>query len=259
MGILNLTPDSFSDGGSHSEPDIAIAHTRRMIDDGADIIDIGGESTRPGSQPVAADEQIRRVLPIVDAVRRMWDGPISIDSTSSAVAEAALASGASWVNDISALRDDSRMIEVVSKHRCPVVLMHMQGRPHSMQESPVYTDVVTEVKSFLAERALFAGRHGVLHENIILDPGIGFGKTLEHNLELLRRLPEIVAIGYRVLIGASRKSFIGRLTGTPVDGRLAGSIAVAIKATESGATIIRVHDVAATRQAIDVNRAVSER
>ena len=257
MGILNVTPDSFSDGGLSSDPERAIGHSRRMIDEGAHIIDVGGESTRPGSLPVTPGEQIRRTIPVIASIRRLWDGPISIDTTSAVVAEAALRAGANWVNDISALRNDSLMIEVVASRGCPIVLMHMQGTPRSMQEQPAYGDVVADVKEYLVERAAFAERRGVARENIILDPGIGFGKTVEHNLELLRRLSEIVGAGYRVLIGTSRKSFIGRLTGAPVDQRLAGSIAAAVKAVEAGAGIVRVHDVGPTKQALVVAAALS--
>lgn len=259
MGILNVTPDSFSDGGKHAAPADAIEHARRMIAEGVDVIDVGGESTRPGSQPVAPDEQIRRTIPVIAAIRSVWDGPISIDTTRAAVALAALDAGASWVNDITALRDDDEMIDVVARHACPVVLMHMQGRPGTMQERPVYTDVIKEIIEFLMQRAEFAAQHGVSRDNIILDPGIGFGKTVEHNLEILKRLPEIAATGYLVLVGVSRKSFIGHLTGAPVDQRLAGSIAAAIAVANSGASIIRVHDAGATRQALTVAQALSPR
>lgn len=257
MGILNVTPDSFSDGGRHAEPADAIAHARRMIDEGVDVIDVGGESTRPGSQPVEPEVQMRRTLPVITAIRDIWNGPISIDTTRAEVAEAALNAGASWVNDISALRDDVETIGVVVRHQCPVVLMHMQGHPGTMQDHPEYSNVVTETMEFLKERAEFAVRSGVARENIIFDPGIGFGKKLGHNLELLQRLPELVALGYYVLVGVSRKSFIGQLTGAAVNERLAGSLAAAIGAVNAGAALIRVHDVGATKQALAISRAIA--
>ena len=258
MGILNVTPDSFSDGGKHAECDAAIAHGRRMIDEGVDVIDVGGESTRPGSQPVPAGDQIRRTIPVITALRRMWHGPISIDTTRADVAEAALDAGASWVNDISAMRDDDRMFGIVARAGCPVVLMHMQGMPSTMQESPAYVDVVAETITFLTQRAQFAEQNGVARENIVIDPGIGFGKKLEHNLVLIRRLPEIVALGYYVLVGLSRKSFIGNLTGAAVNERLAGSLAAALRAVDAGAAILRVHEVGPTRQALTIAQAISE-
>lgn len=257
MGILNVTPDSFSDGGRFLDPDSAIEHARRMIAEGAHIIDIGGESTRPGAESVPADEQIRRVIPVVEAIRRMWKGPLSIDTTRAAVAEAALEAGASWINDISALRDDDRLGEVIARRGCRVILMHMQGAPRTMQENPHYDDVARGVRDFLSERAAFAQSLGISHENIIIDPGIGFGKTHEHNLTLLRRLPEIVELGYPVLVGVSRKSFIGQITGASTEDRLPGSLAAAIHCVAAGAKIVRVHDVAATRQAVVVYTALT--
>jgi dihydropteroate synthase len=257
MGILNVTPDSFSDGGKYADPDAALGHARRMIDEGVDIIDVGGESTRPGSQSVPAVEQIRRTVPVITAIRRVWNGPISIDTTRANVAEAALDAGASWVNDISAMRDDDGMTLVVARAGCPMVLMHMQGKPDTMQDSPAYMDVVTETITFLTQRARLAEQNGAARENIILDPGIGFGKKLEHNLELMQRLPEIVALGYKVLVGVSRKSFIGYLTGAAVNERLAGSLVAALRAVDAGASILRVHDVGPTKQALTVARAIS--
>jgi dihydropteroate synthase len=257
MGILNVTPDSFSDGGKHADPDAAIAHARRMIDEGVDIIDVGGESTRPGSQPVAPEEQIRRTLPVIAGIRNTWDGPISVDTTRATVADSALNAGANWVNDISAFRDDEDMIGVVVRHRCPVVLMHMQGRPDTMQDRPSYVDVVAETITFLTQRARLAEQNAVARENIILDPGIGFGKQIAHNLELMRRLPELAALGYKVLVGVSRKSFIGQLTGAAVNERLAGSLAAALRAADAGASILRVHDVGPTKQALTVARAIA--
>jgi dihydropteroate synthase len=257
MGILNVTPDSFSDGGQFHSLDNAVARARVMISEGADIIDVGGESTRPGSQPVSEDEQIHRVVPVIQSVRTFSEIPISIDTTRAAVARAALSAGADWVNDVSALRDDSEMVGLISETGCPVVLMHKLGEPRTMQVAPRYDDVVREVREFLAERAAFAQSHGIRRENIILDPGIGFGKTLEHNLVLLHHLSILVAAGYPILVGASRKSFIGQLTGLPVEDRLEGSLAAAVLAVQAGVHIVRVHDVAPTKRALAVASAIS--
>lgn len=252
MGILNVTPDSFSDGGQHFDPARAIAHSELMIAEGADIIDIGGESTRPGSLAVPELEQVGRIVPVINAIRAFWKGPISVDTTRANVARAALDAGANWINDITALRDDDRMIDLAASRSCPVILMHMQGTPRTMQTEPTYENVVEDVKSFLAARAQFAIRSGVLPQNIIIDPGIGFGKTVEHNIALLKGIEVLAELGYPILVGASRKSFIGHLTGAPVDERLAGSIAAAIRSVAAGAKIVRVHDVGATRQALAV-------
>lgn len=259
MGILNATPDSFSDGGRHVEPARAIAHAELMIAEGADIIDVGGESTRPGSLAVPESEQVNRIAPVIKGIRRFWSGPISVDTTRSDVARAAFESGANWINDISALRDDARMVELAASWSCPVILMHMQGTPRTMQAEPAYGDVVEDVRSFLAARAQYAIQCGVLPHNIIIDPGIGFGKTVEHNIALLKRIEVLVELGYPVLVGASRKSFIGQLTGASVDGRLAGSLSAAIRSVETGAKIVRVHDVGATRQALAIAAAISSR
>ncbi len=259
MGILNVTPDSFSDGGQYIDPVHAIEQARRMTEEGADIIDIGGESTRPGAHPVPTEAQIERVVPVIRAIRRFWDGPISIDTTRAQAAEAALDAGANWINDISALRDDPATAVLAARRGCPIVLMHMLGTPRDMQSAPRYDDVVEEVCSFLAERARAAEANGIARDRIILDPGIGFGKTLEHNLALLRHLPRLTFLGYPVLIGASRKSFIGHLTGAAVGNRLPGSLAAALAAVDAGAAIVRVHDVAATRQALTVHAALRPR
>ncbi|HUU46205.1 MAG TPA: dihydropteroate synthase [Acidobacteriota bacterium] len=256
MGVLNVTPDSFSDGGRFWDADAAIAHARRLVDEGADIIDVGGESTRPGSEPVSAEEQIRRTVPVIRRVREFWDGPVSIDTTRAAVAVAACAGGADWINDISALRDDPEMVRVVADTGSCVVLMHMQGKPGTMQEQPTYADVVTEVADFLRERAAFAMAHGVPADRIVGDPGIGFGKSIAHNLELLRGLPRLTGLGMPLCVGLSRKSFIGRITGADVDGRLEGSIVGAVCAVQAGAAIVRVHDVQATRRALLVAQAM---
>jgi dihydropteroate synthase len=252
MGVLNVTPDSFSDGGSFLEPDAAVAHGRVLASEGADLIDVGGESTRPGSEPVSPEEELRRVIPVIEELATAVEAPISIDTRKAAVAHAALAAGATFVNDVSALRGDPDMAAVVAGSGADLCLMHMQGEPGTMQDDPRYDDVVSVVKGFLEERLAFAIGEGVTPEKIWLDPGIGFGKTLDHNLELLRRLGEIAAIGQPVVVGASRKRFIGALTGRPEADRLAGSLAAAVVACERGAAMVRVHDVAATREALAV-------
>jgi dihydropteroate synthase len=252
MGVLNVTPDSFSDGGRYLAPTAAVAHGQSLATQGADLIDVGGESTRPGSEPVPADEEIRRVAPVIEALAAGLDLPLSIDTRKSVVARAALAAGASFVNDVSALRVDPAMGALVAEAGADLCLMHMKGDPKSMQDDPRYEDVVSEVKSFLEKRLAFAVNEGIAEERIWLDPGIGFGKTLEHNLELLRRLDEIVAIGRPVVVGASRKRFIGVLTGRRELERLPGSLAAAVIALERGASMIRAHDVAETRDALAV-------
>lgn len=259
MGILNVTPDSFSDGGRFFSLESAVAHARQLIREGADIIDVGGESTRPGAEPVTAEEELRRVLPVIRAIRKEFSVPISIDTYKAIVAEAALAAGANIVNDISALRFDPQMVEVVAHARVPVVLMHMLGTPQTMQQNPVYTDVVREIKEFLGERIAFARAHGI--REIIIDPGIGFGKTVAHNVEILRRLSELKDLGCPILIGTSRKSFIGKLGGTeenplPISERLEGTIASNVIAVLHGAQIVRVHDVAAMKRALAIVDAV---
>ncbi|MBD3297526.1 MAG: dihydropteroate synthase [candidate division Zixibacteria bacterium] len=257
MGVLNCTPDSFSDGGQFYDRDVAIDHAHQMIADGVDIIDVGGESTRPGSDPVDPDEQIERTMPVIEAIRRVWPGPISIDTTQSSVAKAALDAGANWINDVTALRDDPQMVILAAARHTALVLMHMLGTPRTMQESPQYRDVVREVTDFLTERAAYAESQGVPKDRIVIDPGIGFGKTIDHNLELLRHCRDLANHGYRLLIGASRKSFIGKITGMPVDTRLDGSVAVAVWSALRGASIVRVHDVAETRRALDVVGAIA--
>ncbi|MBN2164565.1 MAG: dihydropteroate synthase [Pontiellaceae bacterium] len=244
MGILNVTPDSFSDGGEYIDPDKAVTHALEMIRQGADIIDIGGESTRPGAAPVSADNEIRRTAPVIEAIRRKTELPISIDTMKATVAEAALSAGADIINDVSGFEADPAMAGVAAESGAGVVLMHMKGTPRTMQENPVYADVVQEVVDYLAARAGAVEQAGVARERIVLDPGIGFGKTLEHNLALLRHLPELLAAGYPVLVGASRKRFIGQITGreNPED-RRAGSLGVAAWSVGAGAHILRVHDV----------------
>jgi len=259
MGILNVTPDSFFDGGKFFRLESALEHARRLIREGADIIDIGGESSRPGAQPIPEEEELRRVIPVIRALRQESSVPISIDTYKASVAEAALEAGANIVNDISALRFDGRMVEVVARAGVPVVLMHMRGEPRTMQQNPVYTDVVREIKEFFAERIAFARAHGI--EKILIDPGIGFGKTVAHNLEILRRLGEFRELGCPILIGVSRKSFIGRLCGTeenplPPSERLEGTIASNVIAVLNGAQIVRVHDVAAHKRALAIVDAI---
>jgi dihydropteroate synthase len=250
MGILNVTPDSFFDGGTFVEPGAAIAHGERMAAEGADVIDVGGESTRPGAEPVLLQEELRRVLPVIEPLAAALEVPLSIDTSKAAVARAALAAGARFVNDVTALRGDPEMAETVAEAGVDVCLMHMKGEPRTMQDEPRYDDVVSEVKSFLEQRLSAAVAAGIEERRIWLDPGIGFGKSLQHNLELLRRLAEVVALGRPVLVGASRKGFVGRLTGRPEPERLAGSLAAAVLAVERGAAMVRVHDVAPTRDAL---------
>jgi dihydropteroate synthase len=253
MGVVNVTPDSFSDGGEYLDAPAAIAHGVELEREGAAILDIGGESTRPGALPVGADEELRRVIPVIEGLREAGAGSrISIDTSKATVAAAALDSGADLVNDVTALRGDSSMAELVAERRVACCLMHMLGSPRTMQDDPHYDDVVDDVTQFLEERMRFAVSAGVAEERIMLDPGIGFGKTTQHNLELLRRLDQIVALGRPVVIGTSRKSFLGRLTGRGVEGRLPGTIATNVLAFERGARIFRVHDVAPVHDALVV-------
>jgi dihydropteroate synthase len=256
MGVVNVTPDSFSDGGLFLDAEAAVEHARRLAAEGAHILDVGGESTRPGADPVAEDEELRRILPVVGELAEDAGAPevrISIDTTKSGVARAALDSGATIVNDVSAFRFDPALAGLVAEARVDCCLMHMLGEPRTMQRDPRYDDVVSEVKAFLEERLAFATGEGVAEERVWLDPGIGFGKTVEHNLELLRRLDEIVAIGRPVVIGTSRKSFLGKLAGGRDEGeRLPGTIATNVLALERGATVFRVHDVAQNADALAV-------
>jgi dihydropteroate synthase len=267
MGVLNVTPDSFSDGGAFLDASAAIAHARELVAQGAEILDIGGESTRPGAEPVSAEDELRRVLPVLEGVAaaRDWSTTvqISIDTSKAAVARAAIAAGASIVNDATALRGDPAMVEVLADSGADCCLMHMLGEPRTMQESPRYVDVVDEVKAFLEQRLDVAVRAGVREERVMLDPGIGFGKTIAHNLELLDRLDELVALGRPVVVGTSRKGFIGRIVAdvagenepVAVARRLPGTIATNVLALERGASVFRVHDVAAVRGALAVTAA----
>ena len=251
MGVVNVTPDSFSDGGSFLDAGAAVAHGRRLRAEGSDLLDVGGESTRPGAAPVDPEEEIARVVPVVRALAQ--DGArVSIDTMKLAVAEAAVKAGASYVNDVSAFTADPELAGFVADARVDCCLMHMRGEPRTMQDDPRYEDVVDDVRAHLEERMEFAIREGVREERIQVDPGIGFGKTIEHNLELLRRLDEIVTLGRPVVVGTSRKSFLGRLTGRDVTERVPGTIATNVLALERGATVFRVHDVAAVRDALVV-------
>ena len=256
MGVINVTPDSFSDGGEFLDPGAAVAHGARLAADGADILDVGGESTRPGSDPVPAEVELERVLPVIRGLRAVTDRPISIDTVKAEVAAAAIAAGATFVNDVSALRGDPRMADVVSGAGVPVCLMHMLGEPKTMQDDPRYDDVVAEVAAFLAERVDAAERCGIPEEAICVDPGIGFGKTAEHNLSLLRHLDAIAAVGPPVLVGVSRKRFLGVLTDQPERERDVATAAANVEAVRRGAWMVRVHAVRETRDALAVSRAI---
>ncbi len=251
MGVVNVTPDSFSDGGRYLDREAAIDHAAELEAQGAAILDIGGESTRPGSTGVTAEVEMGRVVPVIEGlVGRGARAQLSIDTSKAAVAAAALEAGATLVNDVSALRADPEMAAVVALAGADCCLMHMLGEPRTMQDDPRYGDVVADVKAFLAQRVEFAVSHGIGLERILVDPGIGFGKTAEHNLELLRRLEEIAALGVPVVVGTSRKSFLGRITGREVDERIPGTIATNVLAYERGASVFRVHDVAPVRDAL---------
>jgi dihydropteroate synthase len=259
MGILNVTPDSFSDGGRFDTPDKALEQALRMIDEGADIIDIGGESTRPGSEPVSADEEQKRVLPMIERLRRKSDICVSVDTYRHATAKAALDAGADIVNDISALRFDDQMARLIADRKVPVILMHMKGTPRDMQKNPTYDDCVREISDFFRERIDFAVAAGIDKSKLILDPGIGFGKRLVDNLEILAHLSAFKQFNLPVMLGASRKSFIGKLgpSKRPAENRLGGSIAAAVVAVRNGADIIRVHDVDPTVEALRVLQGIT--
>ena len=260
MGVVNVTPDSFSDGGLYIDARAAIDHGLELEAEGAGILDIGGESTRPGAQPVGSAAELDRVLPVIEGLReRGASAQISIDTSKAAVAAAALDAGAALVNDVTALRGDPAMAELVAGRGVQCCLMHMLGEPRTMQDDPRYEDVVSDVKAFLEERLAFAVASGIGEDRILLDPGIGFGKTAAHNLELLARLDELVAIGRPLVIGTSRKSFLGRITGRSVDDRLAATIATNVLAYERGARVFRVHDVAPVRDALVIAGATVRR
>jgi dihydropteroate synthase len=252
MGIVNVTPDSFSDGGRYFDAARAVAHGERMAHEGADLIDVGGESTRPGALPVSAEEEIARVIPVIRGLRRIISLPISIDTMKSKVARAALDEGADVINDISALGFDAAMASLAAAEKVPVALMHMQGTPRTMQQSPSYGDVVEEVRTYLHSRMQFAVESGVETERIVIDPGIGFGKNLEHNLALLRGLAAVTALGRPVLVGTSRKTFLGKLLDAAPEERLEGSLAAAVAAVLAGANIVRVHDVKEAVRAVRI-------
>ena len=256
MGVVNVTPDSFSDGGAFLDPDAAVAHGLQLVSDGADLLDVGGESTRPGSDPVPLEVELERVVPVIERLAHETDVPISIDTVKAAVAERAIRAGAGFVNDVSALRHDPAMAAVVAEAGVPVCLMHMLGEPKTMQRDPRYGDVVSEVGAFLTERVGFARSRGIAPDLICVDPGIGFGKTAEHNLTLLRHLDRIVALGPPVLIGVSRKSFLGALTGDPEADRDVATVAANLDAVRRGAWMLRVHAVKPTRQALAVAAAI---
>ena len=254
MGVLNVTPDSFSDGGAFLGRDQAIRHAVEMVGDGADIIDVGGESSRPGADPVPLEEELERVIPVVEALRGELDCPISVDTYKPEVAREAVAAGAGLINDIRALQEPGA-VQAIAELGVAVCLMHMQGRPRTMQEAPAYDDVVEEVAGFLDERRRAALDGGVAAERIVLDPGFGFGKTVEHNYAILRSLPRLSALGAPILVGMSRKSMVGKVTGRGAEERLAGSVAAASLAVWQGAQIVRAHDVGATVDAIRVVQA----
>ena len=254
MGVVNVTPDSFSDGGDFADAAAASAHARRLAAEGADLLDIGGESTRPGAPAVSEDEELERVLPVLEALRDI-PVPVSVDTRRARVMREALAAGASMINDIEALQSPGAL-EALAARGCAVCLMHMQGRPATMQQDPHYNDVVSEVKAFLAERVAAAERAGIARNRLVADPGFGFGKSAVHNLQLLARLDELQALGVPIMAGLSRKSVLGAVTGRPVTERLAASVAAALLAAQAGATILRVHDVKETRDALAVWQAM---
>jgi dihydropteroate synthase len=257
MGVVNVTPDSFSDADVNFLPEDAVASARRMVDEGAAIVDVGGESTRPGAEPVSAEEELRRVLPVLEAIA--GELPVSIDTAKAAVARKALELGAELVNDVTALRGDPVLVDVVADSGAYLCLMHMLGEPRTMQQDPRYDDVVADVKAFLEQRLGFAVDAGVAEERICVDPGIGFGKTVEHNFELIRRLDELAALGRPIVVGFSRKSSLGKILGDPEarTGPMSASIAAAVAAYERGATILRVHDVREHVEALTVAQAVA--
>lgn len=256
MGVINVTPDSFYDGGKHGTAEAALAHARILIREGADILDIGGESSRPGSLPVSADEELQRVTPLIEALRRETDIPISIDTTKAVVADQALHAGATWINDISAGRFDSRMAACAAARKCPVILMHSRKTPHVMQQDPVYGNVVAEVIGELMISVKSFTDCGVSAENIILDPGIGFAKRFEHTMVLIRNLSELIKTGFPVLVGTSRKSFVGAVINKEPEERLFGTLGSVAAAYNRGVKMFRVHDVAQTRDFLSVLSAI---
>ena len=256
MGIVNVTPDSFSDGGQHANPEAAVAHALSLAAEGADILDIGGESTRPGAPAVSESEELARVIPVIEQLAKQTEAALSIDTQKPAVAEAAISAGAVIINDIAANRTEAQMWKIVAAARAGYVAMHMQGTPQTMQDAPEYTEVVAEVRAFFEERLERFTEVGLNTEQVMFDPGIGFGKTVEHNLALLTGLERFTNMKRPLLVGASRKSFIGRLTEAAVEDRLAGSLACACRAAEAGAAVLRVHDVKETNQALQTWNAI---
>jgi len=252
MGIVNITPDSFYDGGRHNSVDAAVEHALQLVDQGADIIDIGGASSRPGAAQITPSEELHRVLPVVEKVVHYFKGPVSVDTTWSEVAEAVIDAGASWINDISAGRYDERLISLVARRECTVVLMHSRGTPQTMQQCVSYKDVTLEVKSELLEAVTTFIKAGVKREKIVIDPGIGFAKTAQQNIRLLQNISEFLDTGYRVLIGTSRKSFIGMITGKEVEQRLCGTLGTVASAFIRGVRLFRVHDVRETADFLKV-------
>ncbi len=255
MGILNITPDSFSDGGDYLSFDLAMEQAQRMVDEGAAIIDVGGESTRPGAQSVTEAEELRRVIPVIEGIAKNISVPISIDTSKPNVMKAAVAAGAGLINDVQALQAPGA-IEAAADLDVPVCLMHMQGKPHTMQQAPHYGDLLSEMKTFLAQRIDCCIAAGISRDQLLVDPGFGFGKNLDHNLALLKNLQELAELGLPLLIGISRKSMIGELLNEPADRRLFGSLAAAVLAVDRGASIIRTHDVKPTVDALAVTAAV---
>ena len=256
MGIVNVTPDSFSDGGQHANPEAAVAHALSLAAEGADILDIGGESTRPGAPAVSESEELARVIPVIEQLAEQTEAALSIDTQKPAVAEAAISAGAVIINDIAANRTEPQMWKIVAATRAGYVAMHMQGTPQTMQDAPEYTEVVAEVRAFFEERLERFTKAGLNAEQVMFDPGIGFGKTVEHNLALLAGLERFTNMKRPLLVGASRKSFIGRLTEAAVEDRLAGSLACVCRAAEAGAAVLRVHDVKETKQALQTWNAI---
>ena len=256
MGIVNVTPDSFSDGGAHDSTAAAIAHGLKLVEEGADILDVGGESTRPGSQGVSVEEELARVIPVIEGLRAGCELPISVDTSKPEVMRAAVATGAGMINDVWALRREGAM-DAAAELAVPVCLMHMQGEPGTMQDDPRYEDVVAEVHAFFNQRLFACQMAGIERKRLLVDPGFGFGKTLEHNLRLLRQLSRFVELGVPVLAGLSRKGMIGQVTGRPVDQRMVGSAVAALLAVQNGALLVRAHDVGATADALKLWAAVS--
>jgi dihydropteroate synthase len=259
MGIVNVTPDSFSDGGQFYDPQVAISHAKQLVKEGADIVDIGGESTRPGSEAVSSEDELKRVIPVIKGIANEVAVPISIDTYKSEVAKAALDAGASIINDISAMRFDPAIADVAAECGVPLILMHMQGTPRDMQKDPEYKDVIGDIKDFLSERIDFAHSKGVSRDKIIIDPGIGFGKTLKNNYDILKRLNEFSTLGQPILIGTSRKSFIGMTLDVDVTERLIGSLATITMSIMNGVDMVRVHDVKESVQTVRMTDAIYRR